>query len=80
MYKAKKLCALLCVLLAVCAAAFAVSRYEEKKEHIKNSGEVILEIAADDVTALSWENESGAFSFKNGSMAWTPPSLRTRTK
>lgn len=56
MYKAKKLCALLCVLLAVCAAAFAVSRYEEKKEQIKSSGEVILEIAADDVTALSWEN------------------------
>ena len=66
MYKAKKLCALLCVLLAVCAAAFAVSRYEEKKEQIKNSGEVILEIAADNVTALSWENESGAFSFTKG--------------
>lgn len=66
MYKAKKLCALLCVLLAVCAAAFAVSRYEEKKEQIKSSGEVILEIAADDVTALSWENESGAFSFTKG--------------
>lgn len=27
---------------------------------------MILEIAADDVTALSWENESGVFSFTKG--------------
>lgn len=47
----------------VCIAAFAVSRYEEKKEQIKNSGEVILEIPTDSVTALSWTNESGKFSF-----------------
>lgn len=63
MRKATKLYALLGVLLAVCIAAFAVSRYEEKKEQIKNSGEVILEIPMDSVTALSWTNESGTFSF-----------------
>ena len=47
----------------VCIAAFAVSRYEEKKEQIKNSGEVILEIPTDSVTTLSWTNDSGTFSF-----------------
>ena len=63
MRKATKLYALLGVLLVVCIAAFAISRYEEKKEQIKNSGEVILEIPTDSVTALSWTNESGKFSF-----------------
>ena len=63
MRKATKLYALLGVLLVVCIAAFAISRYEEKKEQIKNSGEVILEIPTESVTALSWTNESGTFSF-----------------
>ena len=54
MRKATKLYALLGVLLVVCIAAFAISRYEEKKEQIKNSGEVILEIPTESVTALSW--------------------------
>lgn len=63
MRKATKLYALLGVLLVVCIAAFAVSRYEGKKEQIKNSGEVILEIPTDSVTALSWTNDSGTFSF-----------------
>lgn len=63
MRKATKLYALLGVLLVVCIAAFAISRYEEKKEQIKNSGEVILEIPTESVTALSWTNETGTFSF-----------------
>ena len=63
MRKATKLYMLLGVLLAVCVAAFAVSRYEEKKEQIKNSGEVILEIPTDSVTALCWTNDGGTFSF-----------------
>ena len=63
MNKTKRLCALLGVLVVLCAAAFAVSRREERKEQIKNSGEIILEIPTDSVTALSWTNESGTFSF-----------------
>lgn len=65
MRKAVKLYALLGVLVLVCVVACAVSRHEEKKEQIKNSGEVILEIPADSVTALSWDNEDGTFSFTN---------------
>ncbi len=63
MRKRTRLYALLGVLLVVCAAAFAVSRYEEQKEQIKNSGETILAIPTDSVTALSWTNDSGTFSF-----------------
>ena len=70
MRKKAKLYALLGVLLVICGAAFAVSRYQEKKENIKNSGEVILEIPTDSVTALSWTNESGTFSFTKEE-SWT---------
>ena len=70
MRKATKLYALLGVLLVVCVAAFAISRYEEKKEQIKNSGEVILEIPTNSVTALSWTNEDGTFSFTKDA-SWT---------
>ena len=66
MPKRTKLYVLLGILLVVCAAAFAVSHYEEKKEQIKNSGEVILEVPTDSVTVLSWTNESGTFSFTKG--------------
>ena len=70
MRKATKLYALLGVLLAVCIAAFAVSRSEEKKEQIKTSGEVVLAIPADSVTALSWTNNNGTFSFTKDE-GWT---------
>lgn len=71
MRKAKTLYTLLGVLLAVSIAAFAVSRYETKKEQIRQSGEVVLEIAADEVTALSWTNESGTYSFSCADGTWT---------
>lgn len=61
MSRSKKIYALLGVLLVVCLAVFGVSKYEERKEQIKNSDEIILEIAGDEVTSLSWEykGESG---------------------
>ncbi len=70
MRKATKLYALLGVLAAVSVTAFAVSRYEAKKEEIKSSGDVILEISSDTVTALSWTNESGSFSFTKTDGTW----------
>ena len=70
MRKASKIYALLGVLLVISGAAFAVSRYEEKKEQIKNSGETILEIPTDSVTALSWTNEEGTWSFTKDE-TWT---------
>ena len=70
MRKKNKLYALLGVLLVLCVAVVFVSNHEEKKEEIKNSGEVILEIKKENVTALSWTNESGTFSFTKGEK-WT---------
>ena len=42
---------------------FAVSRFEERKEEIRNSDEVVLEIPSDSVESLSWEYDSNSFSF-----------------
>ena len=68
--KQRTLCILLGVFALVCIAAVLVSRHEEKVEQIKNSGETILAIPTDTVTALSWTNEDGTFSFtKDGT--WT---------
>ena len=64
------LCVLLAVFAAVSITAVLVSRHEEKVEQIKNSGETILAIPTDTVTALSWTNEDGTFSFTKGD-TWT---------
>lgn len=63
MKRAKRIYILLGVLIVVCAAAFAVIEYEEQKELIQNSGEVILEVNADEVQSLSWEYESETLAF-----------------
>lgn len=44
-------------------AAFGVSRYEQHKEEIKNSDEVILELKNEDVKSLSWEYEETKLAF-----------------
>jgi len=63
----KKIGILLAVLAVISVLAFGVSRYEEEKELIKNSDEVILAIDSETVSALSWEYEAGLLSFhKNG--------------
>lgn len=55
------------ILLAVCAAvfigAFAVSRIREHVEAIRASGETVLSVSPETVTALSWKTEKGSFSF-----------------
>ena len=63
MKRYKKLYALLGVLAVICGVTFGVSRYEQRKEEIKNSGEIIMELAAEDVTALSWEYDGTKLAF-----------------
>lgn len=65
-----KSCVLLAVFAVVSITAVLVSRHEEKVEQIKNSGKTILSIPTDTVTALSWTNEDGTFSFTKGD-TWT---------
>ena len=64
------LCVLLAVFAVVSITAVLVSRHEEKVEQIKNSGQTILSIPTDTVTAPSWTNEDGTFSFTKGD-TWT---------
>ena len=72
MSRSKKitLFSLLGVLAAACIATFIVSRYEEKKEIIKNSDEIILSIPYDSVTALAWEYGDTSLSFARAE-SWT---------
>lgn len=63
MKRSEKIYILLGVLAAACIATFGVMRYEEHKEQIKNSDEIILELSKDSIKALSWENESETLSF-----------------
>lgn len=63
MNRSKRLYALLGVLLVFCMLTLGVSKYEEHKEKIKNSDEIILELNSKDVTSISWECGSKTFAF-----------------
>ncbi len=73
MGKLKKLIILLCVLVAACLATFALTRYEEEKEIIRNSDEIILEVNPEDVQAFSWEYGEENLAFhrsEDGTWLW----------
>ena len=61
--KTTRLITLVCVLAAACIGTVAVLRHEEKKEQIRSANEIVLQIPADSVTALSWETDETALSF-----------------
>ncbi len=63
MSRSKKLLFLLGVLAVVCVATFCVSRYQEHKEQIKTSDQIILEIPEESVTALSWTYDGQSLAF-----------------
>lgn len=65
MKRSKRIWVLLGVLALICAATLLLTRYEEKQEQIRVSNQVFLEIAEEDVTALSWVYSGG------GSLAFT---------
>ena len=63
MKRSKRLGILTGVLVVVSALTFAIFQYQEQKEQISNSEEVILSINSEDVTSLSWEYEDTSLSF-----------------
>ena len=63
MNRSKKLYLLLGILAAVCVATFAVTRMEERKEQIKNSDEVILDLPSKSVQSLSWAYNGETLAF-----------------
>ena len=58
MKRAKRLYTLLGILAVVSVLTFCVLNYQEKQEEIKASGEVVLSIDPEEVTAFSWEYEA----------------------
>lgn len=71
MKRFQKLGLLVAVLAAVSAATFALGRYEQTQEKIQTSEDVILQIPADTVTAISWRyaDDSG-LSFHREDDTW----------
>lgn len=63
MKRNRKIAVLVGILICISLAAFGVNKYEEQKEIIKNSDEIILQVAGDEVKFLSWECDTGAFGF-----------------
>lgn len=63
MNRSKKLYILLGVLAAVCIATFAVTRMEERREQIRETGEIILELPPESVETLSWEYDGETLAF-----------------
>ena len=55
--KTKRLALLGGILAAVCGITLILLHLEQKKEDIRTSGEVILEIPTESVTAVSWSSE-----------------------
>ncbi len=63
MKRFKKVYVLLIVLVLACVATALVSRWEEKKEEIRTSEEVILALAPAEVERLAWSYEEQSFAF-----------------
>jgi len=59
----KKLYILLVFLIVACAATLGVMQLEERREQIKNSEDIILEVPMDSVQSLSWEYGETALAF-----------------
>ena len=66
MSRSKKLYLLLGILAAACVVTFCVSRYQEYREDIRTSDEIVLEVDPDTVSALSWEYDGNSLAFHKG--------------
>lgn len=63
MNRSKKLYILLGILAAACIVTFAVMQMDERKEQIRETGEIILELPGESVQSLSWEYGETALAF-----------------
>lgn len=71
MKRFQKLGLLVAVLAAVSAATLALGRYEQTQEKIQTSEDVILQIPADTVTAISWRYaDDTGLSFHKENDTW----------
>ena len=63
MNRSKKLYTLLGILAAACAAILVVTQMEERREQIRETGEIILELPSESVQSLSWEYNEETLAF-----------------
>lgn len=63
MNRSKKLYILLGILAVACVATFAVMQMEERKEQIRETVEIILELSSESVQSLSWEYNENSLAF-----------------
>ncbi len=66
MSRFKKLGLLSGILVIACIATWILTQVEEKKEQIKTSEAIILQISAEQVQKLSWEYDGEELSFHRG--------------
>ena len=71
MKRSKRLQILTVVLVVAACATFGVLHVQERQEAIQNTDEVIMQLDADSVTALSWSYDDTSFSFHNDGGSWT---------
>lgn len=70
MKRSKRMIVLSTILLVVCIAAVAATRYEEKQEEIRTSDDIVLEIPAEDVESIGWEYTSDGLAFHKSDDGW----------
>ncbi len=70
MKRSKKLLVLLAVLAVLCIATFAVTRIQERQEQIRETGQVLLELPAEEIEAISWESDGQTLSFHRTEGLW----------
>lgn len=63
MNRSKRLYLLLGILTVACVATFAVMGMEERKEQIRETGEIILELPGESVQSLSWDYNETSLAF-----------------
>ncbi len=72
MKRYKRILILVGILAVCCIAALAVTRIEEQKEQIRNTGEVILSVPKDTVEKLSWRVDNTDLGFyRDENNSWT---------
>ncbi len=67
MKRYKKVWILSGILVLCCVATFAITKIQEQKENIRNSGEVILSLEETDIQGVSWEQGGSALAFHKDS-------------
>ena len=70
MKRKNRLIILLVILVLAVGVTVGVSMIEEEREAIAESGEVVLEIPTESVTALAWEYEDTSLSFTLSDGVW----------